>query len=169
MKTSHLVIALIFWWNLGLSFPLPRATGTVPEDRGAPLAAVTQEVNAVVEQLAQQGSERRVLAAAPDGQLAGRWEKRSSFLRGRIYHTAVSSYEGMIVWGGGSEHQFYDDGGIYDVAEDRWRQISKENGPSGRWGHAAVWTGREMIVWGGRSSFAPSDHKDDGALYGSAD
>lgn len=100
-----------------------------------------------------------------DGQRAGVWEKRTSFLRGRIYHSAIWTYAEMIVWGGGSEHQFYNDGGIYDPVKDQWRPMSLSNAPSGRWGHAAVWTGREMIVWGGRSSFAPRDHKGDGALY----
>ncbi len=103
--------------------------------------------------------------AVPDGQRAGVWEKRSNFLRGRIYHSAVWTYAEMIVWGGGSEHQFYNDGGIYDPVKDQWRRVSETNAPSGRWGHAAVWTGREMIVWGGRSNFAASDSKNDGALY----
>ncbi len=101
----------------------------------------------------------------PDGPRAGAWEKRSSFLRGRIYHSAVWTYAEMIVWGGGSEHQFYNDGGIYDLVKDQWRPVSQTNAPSGRWGHAAVWTGREMLVWGGRSSFAPRDNKHDGAIY----
>lgn len=101
----------------------------------------------------------------PDGAGAGRWEKRSSFLRGRIYHSAVWNYGEMIVWGGGSEHYFHDDGGIYDAHKDEWRPVSKVGAPSGRWGHAAVWTDKEMIVWGGRSSFASSENKNDGAIY----
>jgi N-acetylneuraminic acid mutarotase len=105
---------------------------------------------------------------AADEKETGAWEKRSSFLRGRIYHSAVWTYAEMIVWGGGSEHQFYNDGGIYDPAKDKWRAVSQENAPSGRWGHAAVWTGTEMIVWGGRSSFAPANHKNDGAIYNPA-
>jgi hypothetical protein len=104
----------------------------------------------------------------PDSPGAGAWEKRSSFLQGRIYHSAIWTYSEMIVWGGGSEHQFYGDGGIYDLVKDRWSPISLTNAPSGRWGHAAVWTGKEMIVWGGRSSFAPSDNKNDGAIYNPA-
>src|SRR5690349_8419486 len=48
-----------------------------------------------------------------DGPRAGAWEKRASFLNGRIYHSAVWTYSEMIVWGGGSEHRFFDDGGIY--------------------------------------------------------
>src|SRR5262245_711997 len=108
-------------------------------------------------------------SASPAGPVApsgpGAWEKRSSFLRGRIMHSAVWTYAEMIVWGGGSEHQFYNDGGLYDPAKDQWRAVSQKDAPSGRWGHAAVWTGTEMIVWGGRSSFAAADHKNDGGLY----
>jgi N-acetylneuraminic acid mutarotase len=100
-----------------------------------------------------------------DGPRAGVWEKRQNFLRGRIYHSAIWTYAEMIVWGGGSEHQFYNDGGIYDPVKDQWRSVSEANAPSGRWAHAAVWTGNEMIVWGGRGSFAPSHNKNDGGLY----
>ncbi len=111
-----------------------------------------------------------VRAAVPggDAENPGMWEKRSSFLRGRIFHTAVWTYSEMIVWGGGSEHQFYNDGGIYDPYKDHWRAMEAEGAPSGRWAHAAVWTGTEMLVWGGRSNFAASDHKQDGALYNPA-
>jgi N-acetylneuraminic acid mutarotase len=95
----------------------------------------------------------------------GGWEKRASFGPGRIFHSAVWTYSEMIVWGGGSEHQFYNSGGVYDPVTDRWRVMSQDGAPSGRWGHAAVWTGTEMIVWGGRSSFSPSAHHRDGAIY----
>src|SRR3954468_11666589 len=40
-----------------------------------------------------------------DQLLSGAWQKRSSYLRGRIYHSAVWTYGEMIVWGGGSEHR----------------------------------------------------------------
>jgi N-acetylneuraminic acid mutarotase len=150
MKTSHRATAVTSWFA-SLLLAGVRCAGA--------------ELIEVIPQVAVQRPIGEVTASAPDGPLAGHWQKRASFLRGRIYHTAVLTYEGMIVWGGGSEHQFYDDGGIYDPVEDQWRALSRENAPSGRWGHAAVWTGQEMIVWGGRSSFAPDQHKDDGALY----
>lgn len=104
-------------------------------------------------------------AVEPAGDGTGKWEKRSSFLRSRIFHSAVWTYAEMIVWGGGANHEFYNDGAAYDPATDKWRMLSAVNAPSARWGHAAVWTGTEMIIWGGRSSFAASDHKNDGALY----
>ena len=103
--------------------------------------------------------------ALADGEQAGVWEQRRSFLHGRIFHSAVWAYPEMIVWGGGSDHQFFNDGGLYNPVTDTWRVVSPTNAPSGRWAHAAVWTGREMIIWGGRSSFAASDHHRDGALY----
>jgi N-acetylneuraminic acid mutarotase len=96
---------------------------------------------------------------------SGNWEKRCSFGPGRILHSAIWTYSEMIIWGGGSEHQFYSSGGVYDPGSDRWRSMSERGAPSGRWGHAAVWTGREMIVWGGRSSFTPAGHHRDGAIY----
>ncbi len=154
MKRSHRVVAAAITWFVAFA----------PEAKLSATAAPLENIE--ISQSLTNRPQDSQSSAAPDGPLAGRWDKKaSSFLRGRIYQTAVLAYEGMIVWGGGSEHQFYDDGAIYDPATDQWRPISKENGPSGRWGHAAVWTGREMIVWGGRSSFAPNEHKDDGALY----
>ena len=122
----------------------------------------------LLERSANQPASSRGRQASPDGPLAGDWEKRRSYLRGRIFHSAVWTYAEMIVWGGGSEHRFYNDGGLYDPTKDEWKPVSLTNAPSGRWGHAAVWTGREMIVWGGRSNFAPLDHKNDGALYNPA-
>lgn len=105
----------------------------------------------------------------PDGPLAGRWEQRSrTMLRGRIFHSAIWTGEEMIVWGGGAEHHFHDDGGIYNPYNDKWRPVSQKNAPSGRWGHAAVWTGTEMIIWGGRNSFSPTQNKNDGARYNPA-
>ncbi|MFN0130777.1 MAG: hypothetical protein ACKV19_29285 [Verrucomicrobiales bacterium] len=100
-----------------------------------------------------------------DGAQTGSWEKRRSFLHGRIFHSAVWAYPEMIVWGGGSDHQFFNDGGLYNPVLDTWREVATTHGLSARWAHAAVWTGREMIIWGGRGSFAASDHKNDGALY----
>jgi len=93
------------------------------------------------------------------------WQKRSSFGPGRILHSAIWTYSEMIVWGGGSEGQFYQSGGIYDPVTNRWRPTTEVGAPGARWGHAAVWTGNEMIVWGGRSSFAPAKHCRDGAIY----
>ena len=116
----------------------------------------------------EQPSNPRVRQVSPDGLFAGVWEKRRSYLRGRIFHSAIWTYSEMIVWGGGSEHQFYNDGGIYDPTTDEWKPVSLTNAPSGRWGHAAVWTGREMIVWGGRNSFPSANNKNDGALYNPA-
>ena len=103
--------------------------------------------------------------AAASGEELGSWEKRSSFLHGRIFHSAVWAYPEMIVWGGGSDYQFFNDGGLYNPVIDTWREVASTHGLSGRWAHAAVWTGREMIIWGGRGSFSASDHQNDGALY----
>ena len=154
MKTRTITAVLLFG---SVSLPIVRSARGEDRQSGA--------LNSGSERIANQPLSAGIPQAAPDGPLAGSWEKRRSFLRGRIFHSAVWTYAEMIVWGGGSEHQFYNDGGIYDPIKDAWRPVSLTNAPSGRWGHAAVWTGREMIVWGGRSSFAPGENKNDGALY----
>ena len=125
MKTSSITTALIF--------------GLITFD----FASAQEELG---ERPVEQSANPRVRRVSPDGPLAGVWEKRRSYLRGRIFHSAIWTYSEMIVWGGGSEHQFYNDGGIYDPTTDQWKPVSLTNAPSGRWGHAAVWTGREMIV-----------------------
>src|SRR6266511_1191344 len=72
---------------------------------------------------------------SPDGPGTGAWEKRSSFLQGRIYHSAIWTYKEMIVWGGRSSFAPSDnknDGAIYNPATDTWRQMSSEGAPSPR-------------------------------------
>jgi N-acetylneuraminic acid mutarotase len=96
----------------------------------------------------------------------GRWEHHETpDLRGRIFHSAVWTGDKLIIWGGGSEGEFLNDGAVYDPKQKEWRLMSQKNAPSPRWAHAAVWTGKEMIVWGGRSSFQMTAHKNDGGRY----
>ena len=73
---------------------------------------------------------------------------------GRQDHTAVWTGSKMIVWGGSSRTgagatYYYNTGGIYDPATDRWTATSTVNAPWHRTLHTAVWTGSRMIVWGG--------------------
>ncbi len=97
-----------------------------------------------------------------------RWESRSTGPGPRLFHSAVWTGTEMLIWGGGADDQFLNDGGRYDPMRETWRPISTVNAPSGRWAHAAVWTGTEMIVWGGRDHFAPQGNKNDGARYNPA-
>ena len=73
----------------------------------------------------------------------------------RYGHTAVSTGNEMIIWGG------HDDlfgrantGGRYDPSTDSWVSTSTTDAPAGRVAHTAVWTGSEMIVWGGATGSA---------------
>jgi N-acetylneuraminic acid mutarotase len=68
-------------------------------------------------------------------------------------HTAIWTGTEMIVWGGWaySTFEFFNTGGRYDPALDRWGPISTVNAPLKRRFHTAIWTGSEMIVWGGES------------------
>lgn len=66
-------------------------------------------------------------------------------------HTALSTGDKMIIWGGGkSQSQLYSDGFIYNPSNDSWSKISNLNAPSARDNHASVWTGKEMLIIGGR-------------------
>jgi N-acetylneuraminic acid mutarotase len=71
----------------------------------------------------------------------------------RFDHSAAWTGGQMIVWGGTdgdpSETNYFDTGGSYNPATDRWRPTSRANAPSPRAKQTAVWTGSEMIVWGG--------------------
>jgi N-acetylneuraminic acid mutarotase len=63
--------------------------------------------------------------------------------------TAVWTGEEMIVWGGQSGANIFDEGGRYNPLSDSWTPTSLVNAPEGRGNHSAIWTGTEMIVWGG--------------------
>lgn len=69
--------------------------------------------------------------------------------RPRYQHTAIWTGTEVIVWGGQSPIDYYNDGGRYNPATGTWRELSTVNAPSPRIDHTAVWTGSEMIIWGG--------------------
>ena len=95
-------------------------------------------------------AEGRAASVLPDGPKAGTWEKRQSFLRGRIYHSAVWTYAQMIVWGGGDQASGnLSTGGRYDPAADAWLATANTGAPSGRGIMTAVWTGDGVLFYGG--------------------
>jgi len=66
-------------------------------------------------------------------------------------HTALSTGDKMLIWGGGkSQSQLYSDGFIYNPVDDTWASISNVNAPSARENHSSVWTGKEMLIIAGR-------------------
>ena len=68
----------------------------------------------------------------------------------RYDHTAVSTGNEMIIWGGDDDlFGRANTGGRYDPSTDSWVSTSTTDAPAGRVAHTAVWTGSEMIVWGG--------------------
>lgn len=93
------------------------------------------------------------------------WETLPDGPGGRAYHTTVLAGDEVIVWGGGVDGSFLNNGGSFDLSERRWRPVSMRDAPSGRWFHGAVWTGREMIIWGGRANFFAANHSTDGGRY----
>ena len=96
---------------------------------------------------------------------ADSWEQLADGPGGRACHSTVLAGNEVIVWGGGVDGRFLNDGGRFDLREKRWQPVSTVNAPSGRWFHTAVWTGREMIVWGGRANFFAFNHSTDGGRY----
>ncbi len=70
----------------------------------------------------------------------------------RRFHTAVSTGETMIVWGGDAGPFALDSGSIYELQQDSWTATAElpilpiEDQ---RYNHTAVWTGTEMVIWGG--------------------
>ena len=96
---------------------------------------------------------------------ADSWEQLEDGPGGRAYHTTVFSGDYVIVWGGGRNGSFLNDGGRFNLNEKAWQAVSLENAPSSRWFQGAAWTGKEMIIWGGRASFSFSGHSTDGGRY----
>jgi N-acetylneuraminic acid mutarotase len=68
---------------------------------------------------------------------------------GRYNHTAVWTGSEMIVWGGGDNDKYFNDGGRYSPSANTWTAVTSNGAPAGCNYHTAVWTGSEMIVWGG--------------------
>jgi len=66
----------------------------------------------------------------------------------------------MLVWGGQSGPQYFDDGAAYDPVADRWRMLPAS--PLAPRFTSAVWSGAQMLVWGGESAERAFD---DGAAY----
>lgn len=93
------------------------------------------------------------------------WERLPDGPGGRAYHSTVFTGDEVIVWGGGRDGSFLNDGAVFDLESKRWDTVSSRDAPSGRWFHAAVWTGEEMIVWGGRANFFAFNHSTDGGRY----
>lgn len=96
---------------------------------------------------------------------ADAWEQLPDGPGGRAYHSTVFTGDEVIVWGGGRDGSFLNDGGALDLGRKNWRSVSTTDAPSGRWFHTAVWTGKEMILWGGRDSFYFFGHRADGGRY----
>lgn len=69
----------------------------------------------------------------------------------RFFHTSVWTGSKLIVWAGGNQitGEHYNDGGIYDVATDRWQPLDWKEAPEKRGLHSAIWTGRSMLIFGG--------------------
>ena len=93
------------------------------------------------------------------------WEQLPDGPGGRACHTTVLAGDQVIVWGGGVDGYFLNNGGRFDLDTRLWRPVSTDGAPSSRWFHGAVWTGREMIIWGGRANFFAFNHNADGGRY----
>lgn len=86
-------------------------------------------------------------------------------IKGRIWHSAVWTGDELIVWGGRSPDEAFNDGAAYDPVKNTWRVIAPAP-LSARIDHAAVWTGKEMLVWGGRiDGTLATTYFADGATY----
>ncbi len=92
----------------------------------------------------------------------------------RTGHAAVWTGSKMIVWGGQYDNNnpsypparvHFQDGGVYDYANDRWDGISTNGAPPGREDFFAVWTGEELIVWGGFYYDGSYNYRNDGGRY----
>jgi serine/threonine protein kinase len=68
----------------------------------------------------------------------GRWETRAPLGIGRVRATTVWTGREMIIWGGGTEGKYFNDGFAYDLVANQWRPVATLNAPSARASHAGV-------------------------------
>lgn len=82
-------------------------------------------------------------------------------LVGRSTMASVWTGQELLLWGGDSEDEPFDDGAAYDPRTDTWTLLP--DGPlSPRNAPAAVWTGTELLLWGGHGT---REGQSDGAAY----
>lgn len=72
----------------------------------------------------------------------------------RFAHSAIWTGSAMLVWGGEAlrrKDEKLASGGLYDPADDHWKNINIKNAPSPRSHHTTVWASsyKKMLVWGG--------------------
>ena len=71
----------------------------------------------------------------------------------RYAHALVWTGSRMIVFGGVGALT-YQDGALYNPANNTWAPLPSLNAPAGRYYFSDLWTGTEMIVFGGRDAAA---------------
>jgi len=84
----------------------------------------------------------------------------------RVWHTAVSTGNKMIVWGGYNYTSPYymNSGAIYDTATNSWTATPFTNAPVARDYPSSIWTGTKMIIWGGYNN----SYLNSGGIYDTA-
>ena len=80
----------------------------------------------------------------------------------RAGHSAVWTGTEMIIWGGHTGNNDFQDGGRFNPSTNAWSSLSTSGAPAARRGHSAVWTGTEMIVWGGIEDVGNTFYQDGG-------
>jgi hypothetical protein len=81
----------------------------------------------------------------------------------RYGHSAISTGDAMIVFGGTSASQGHlGDGATFWPARNTWEALPQAGAPTARFGHSAVWTGTKMLIWGGASA---ASLENTGAVY----
>jgi N-acetylneuraminic acid mutarotase len=61
----------------------------------------------------------------------------------------------MLIWGGHSSGQIFNNGALYNPHSDHWSSLNTPNPPPGSFGATVVWTGSRAIVWGGTGNSGP--------------
>ncbi len=107
-----------------------------------------------------------MLSSVPSRAVAAEhWESRATGIPRRTGNSAVWTGREMIVWGGGSQSVWLNDGGVYHFESNTWRATSQQGAPAPRWFHGAAWSGTEMLIFGGRASFYDQNVHNDGGRY----
>ncbi len=83
----------------------------------------------------------------------------------RYRHSAVSTGDKMIVWGGFDGTIFRNGGAVFDPATGAWTATSLTGAPAARGDQTAVWTGSLMVVWGGTDDSTGADASNTGGRY----
>jgi N-acetylneuraminic acid mutarotase len=82
----------------------------------------------------------------------------------RIETAAVWTGSKLVIWGGRATAACFNDGAVFDPADNNWTPMATANAPAPRCRHTMVAAGDYVLIWGGQAA-ENGPGLNDGAIY----